>query len=639
MKRTLIWFLLVCLPFITKAQNDSAKKIVYPVFHLGIGGGANALFATHSEQRATGYSVGAQFQVDLKKHFSLAFRLDFENYTSDNAYHRYNINSLTAPLLARFYIGNKRLFFAEAGLTDMIFFSEKHNSYTNTPGLHRESLFTITAGAGSRIPLGKNFDLLIEARASIPPSEVSYGRNASNPFICNAGFGACYKIPENQKSSGGSDAGQLLPDSAMISRFQIGIAGGSNLFNFAGASSYTRFKISYSTGVHLQTDLTRSSSFVADLLLENKRFDITRYSGSSSVNISYLTLPVMMRFHAGKRRIFFAETGNYISRLLKYESDGVKVNYGNKSQNTELGLIAGMGVRIPAGKKFDIAIEGREAHSFTSSRYPDSYSFSPVTSNTSSILLGISYKLNGKYISNNHAQAEKKNDSTGKQRNVYVKLFYAPKVCGRIRNTEATVLEDSYYGNSHTSYSYDTDLETFRYGQEAGILLSFINRKHFNLDIGLGYDREGFKTIPGTVYSQGWGDLLGFYHHEYKNMTVSYKFDFADLSLAANFVLPSKKCLFYAGAGLDAEAIINSNVEIGTLEYTYHLSTKKRSDTKIDPLAVFATGNLGMEIPCSAKSSVFIEPYAKYEIGDFNIPIVDHHAVLWSAGCRLGLKF
>lgn len=227
-----------------------------------------------------------------------------------------------------------------------------------------------------------------------------------------------------------------------------------------------------------------------------------------------------------------------------------------------------------------------------------------------------------------------------RERKLFVKIFYSQQISTDSRTPSNKRFEDSYYGNSHTTYRYDGNSEVPQGGQEFGVLLEIKTRKHFNINTGLTYDLMRFQTKETTLFYSGWGDVLGNYSGSYKNTKIKYKFEFFTIPVIFNFVHNAKKCNFYAGIGIELKKLFSSELSVENSYfkkiYTYHFG---EPGYKTDPLNFFSVTNIGIDIPVSKKATLFLEPNFKFELGRLHIPVNSTEVQLWSAGCKVGLKF
>lgn len=423
--------------------------------------------------------------------------------------------------------------------------------------------------------------------------------------------------------------------------FDIGLEGGINYLNYKPHNYSSRglsIKQGTSFGLHFQFNYNKQWSLITNLYFEEKKREQVFYWNYKKETFHYITLPVMLKHSFGKKKLFYIDGGTFISALIKKTDQNMYYTETYKPNKIEFGGAVGLGIRIPITKTFDMTIDAKG--------YLGLFNLHTSTLNyatSTNYMVGINYKF-GKVIPEKKIECDSVSElyATKKERKLFVKIFYSQQMTGNTMRGDHVHLEDAYYGNSHTSYYYDGNQDIPKSGQEFGILLEIRKRKNFNLNVGLTFDQLRFQTKETTLFYSGWGDLLGNYSGSVKNTKIQYKFDFFTVPIIFNYVHKAKKCNIYAGAGIGLKKIFHSNVSIttpsGKQSYDYKFGNET-STNKIDVLNLFSIANVGMDITFSKSVSLFIEPNFKYDLGKFNIPINDRPVKLWSAGCRIGIKF
>ena len=195
--------------------------------------------------------------------------------------------------------------------------------------------------------------------------------------------------------------------SAQVGKCEIGVEAGagaryisSRYFNYDATGGY-------SFGVNFQYKLNSLLSLRTSLYMERKGavisgIYITDEQGvplgqtNMSIDLDYLTLPVLLRFSVGRSVKFFMNAGPYCgmllreSRLIEKPRRRVEGNSNAPYKNIDFGLASGMGGVIPLGERLSISVEARYNMGLLNLINGNSLEWS----NHSAIaLLGLSYKL------------------------------------------------------------------------------------------------------------------------------------------------------------------------------------------------------------------------------------------------------
>ncbi|MGZ4035062.1 MAG: outer membrane beta-barrel protein [Bacteroidia bacterium] len=429
---------------------------------------------------------------------------------------------------------------------------------------------------------------------------------------------------------------------AQISRYEVGVLGGVNYTTYKKDPYYSyTAQPGMAGGLVIQRNFSPHFAIRFGVQYQKRKELEAFYWVKRTYESDLICLPLTIRSFFGKKRIIYLDHGLRVDNWYKQVRtvQGYPSDEPNKSFRTDLDLLLGFGTRIKLSNQLDLNIGANALYKLNAKWIQNEYVYAAnpeVKGFMFDFLAGINYKFKSKARSN-----PKKDSTQSHSRKVFVKIFYSPQATGN-NSTGRAEFQDSYYGNSHTSYSYDSQMEISKFGQEFGIMFALLNRLHFNINTGIVYDQQGFQTKRGTINYDGWGDLLGNYSGSFKNSKLDCKLDFIGIPLIANYVFKVKKYSFYAGAGLEFKKIIHSslsfNTGYGEKLYSYKFG-QETSTGKVDPIDLFSIVNIGVEIPFSSKCSLFLEPNFKYELGKFNIPVNDYAVQLWSAGCRVGIKF
>ncbi len=453
---------------------------------------------------------------------------------------------------------------------------------------------------------------------------------------------------------------QSVPDSASHSdsqtriinyrKLQIGIVGIVNRFQPPGpppenGRTYHK-EFGGGVGIHLQYNVKRSLALTANVMYEQKNWTSNRagYSGSEESNERFhaMTFPLLIKYSPFKRN-FFISAGPYLGIILKNEVKGYQDgNYTYKSP-FEVGAAVGLGFNIPVSNRISILMEGRNYINMATSRSLKSF----TKMNTATFQLGAFYKF-GKM-----AQAKVRKKSTdsvwAKQKKVFVKVFYGQQAAFRVRE-QTEVKKGKYHqypengGYSSAFFTYNASDEKPMTASEIGILIEFIASKHVNLTTGFSYDRQGYevKERDFTVFRES---KMGFSTTIYrdttiiKNQSMTFLYEFLSKQLNLNYQLKKGKATYYGGLGLEWKILFNHKFRFSDedAENAKLIQNSQFDDKRykyLEASTLFYSINIGVAIPIYKKLQIFFEPNFKMQTEHF-----DYSPKLWSAGCKVGLKF
>lgn len=194
---------------------------------------------------------------------------------------------------------------------------------------------------------------------------------------------------------------------AQTGNAEIGIEAGAGVRHIS--SNHVKYDATggYSFGVSFQYKLTTLLSLRTNLHMERKGavisgIYITDEQGSPlgqtnmSIDLDYLTLPVLLRYSVGRSVKFFMNAGPYCGMLLRESMlvekprKRVEGNPNASYKNIDFGLALGMGGVFPIGEKLGVSVEARYNMGLLNVFNGRHLEWS---NQTAIVLLGLSYKL------------------------------------------------------------------------------------------------------------------------------------------------------------------------------------------------------------------------------------------------------
>lgn len=438
-----------------------------------------------------------------------------------------------------------------------------------------------------------------------------------------------------------------------VNNYELGIIGGPNWLTLKGnevaVKNYSKPSTAYSTGLSFQYNFKKIFSIHTDVLFEKKQNIANIPSGTSGLvyfnetdrktEMDYLTIPVLLKTSFGRKRFLFIYTGIYIGAIIKDEVRHYIAGTGyfthdlvGNDNKTDFGATIGAGMHIPLNKKFAITLEARNNWGITNIR--KDIGKEVLKLNTANILLGIHYNFERKKNSDSTHQKEKK---------VFVKPFYSSQLSYRreLNNTTKFYLFNN--GSSNKTYSYAANEETSIHGNEWGLLIELKLFPNVNINTGLTFDTQGFKT-KGRVDSLNigtWGDMTGSYDYTvYDQPQMILNFKFISLPLILNYELKRNRASYFIGIGSEIKYLYSNSLKISGIEvYRNKYNSEENRYSKNSRFTHFCIVNLGASLPITKSMFFIIEPYLKYEMAKLTTYPQDLAIQLWSTGCRVGIKF
>lgn len=86
---------------------------------------------------------------------------------------------------------------------------------------------------------------------------------------------------------------------------------------------------------------------------------------TTDFNLNYLTVPVTVSWHFGKKRNWYLNLGPYAGFLLNAKETTGGLNVTDYFNTTDFGIAWGLGVKIPVSDQFKIFLEYQEQSGFT----------------------------------------------------------------------------------------------------------------------------------------------------------------------------------------------------------------------------------------------------------------------------------
>lgn len=632
-----------------------------PKFVFGIAGGPN-LFGFINERFPSESIIGISTGLDLQYHFgkrsSIVIDLFWEKKTFAYNFfygsYKYDLQSVTFPIMYRGSIGKKNILFLNGGL----FFAHQYSVTSHAPYENYSSKLStgyagFAAGIGARIRIGARLALSLEARDyysigkiyQTPQShyfdyyQSGYVSNTANLLIgISYGFGK--KNVKRNVSQGTADSASVI--NPQRKKLEIGVESGINFTQLNGRSMNN---ISKQNGI--TSGLTFQYNFKNNLSLQTAAYYTMRNYSSSHYQrkYNYLSIPLLVKCNFGKKTVFYIAGGPYTEMLLSQSIDYTNSPYyayyeSPLSKTPYLGAVAGMGLHIPIKEYLSISLDAK----YWTGRTKD-LKKSGITINTESLLLGFRYNFGEKM--NPISKTQKKDSIKKENTKVHIKTFYGLHVTYRNKTSAVSSFHSSdLHGDSWNSFNYQSDIEIPANGKEVGLLLEIEQSKHWNINTGFTIDNQGFTTSEsdfyiyydsrvGPVMSQHSIDTL-------ENDKLTYKYRFLTIPFILNYQIKIKRASFYIGIGIEPKLLLNSSITFSDEKqysdllngdgYKYDDDQKKLSE-KISG-TIFCSSHLGVSVPIGKKLFLFVEPDFKMALGHTN-----KISQLWSYGCRAGIKF
>ncbi|MGZ4035061.1 MAG: hypothetical protein ACXVP4_09380 [Bacteroidia bacterium] len=459
----------------------------------------------------------------------------------------------------------------------------------------------------------------------------------------------------------------IFPLSAQTYKFETGIIGGANLLLFnVQPDRYESAKEAIGKGVGLQAqyNFKHNYSVLLNFSYEEKSWRRKAlYSGYDLTTLNTLIYPLLFKYSIGKKRLFFVEAGPYAGIIMNkteyYGGNNYYIQYYKTAY--EAGASFGLGLSIPIASRAAFTIEVREYLNASHPKNLGSYSYGYSNYNTTNLLLGFTYKFGKreKKLNINAIQSSIDTSKTVfsdtakkvKERKTFIKLLYSGQMTYRIRTHKQVSI--GYYSSgdgdgsfSSAGLSYNSNIEKYSHGFELGFLVEHDFSKHLNINVGFTLDKQGFTSkknnfiINYSSHTFGSG-VINTSSDTVRNQSITYKYNFLTIPLILNYQIKHKQSSFYIGMGLEPKLLIRSVVSFSA--DTHHAALLNNSNGSSDTNyfnetsgAIFYSANIGVSFPFGEGGDTFffVEPDFKMELGH-----TDTTPQLWSAGCRVGIKF
>lgn len=410
------------------------------------------------------------------------------------------------------------------------------------------------------------------------------------------------------------------PSDKTVTKYTIGIIGGPNLFSFQNRNNPPQLMIGGGGGLSFQINFEKQVSLAIDLLAEKKTYGYTGNNYAYKYDLYSITLPIMYRRSLGRANYGYINAGGFFSTQFNAEYKGGYYIYSQNFNRGFVGIVAGLGARIPIGKKMLLTLEARDYYSLYKLydvKTASYFDLSSAMSNTATFLVGISYGLGGT-----------KDSTTTKQRKIFVKPFYSIKNSFRKQLEDVTIIQSSAYN----TYRYNSEEEIPKICSEAGLLFEIRLSQYFNINTGLCYDERNFSTnktnftftsiSPGNPSTRILSDEL------------NYKFQFLSLPVLLNVEKKIKNASIYIGTGIEVKRLLYSS-----MNFTHEYSNIASGSYKGNDFAYFWDIHLGASLPLSKKLFFFIEPTIENGLNKITLEKAELDLQLWSYGCRAGFRF
>lgn len=115
-------------------------------------------------------------------------------------------------------------------------------------------------------------------------------------------------------------------------------------------------------GISADYYFSPSWSIKTKLILDQKGWDNGFFEDefnnyTTNYNLNYLTVPVMANYHFGRTKNWYVHFGPYVGFLLRADEAFGGVDVTEAFNNTDVGLAAGLGVKIPLSNKVKLNLE------------------------------------------------------------------------------------------------------------------------------------------------------------------------------------------------------------------------------------------------------------------------------------------
>jgi len=198
------------------------------------------------------------------------------------------------------------------------------------------------------------------------------------------------------------------------SKHVIGFEGGAGISFLRGLEfieNYHEPAMCFTAGISYQYSFSESFSFFSALDYERKGSVVnataTDQSGNligeivAHANYDYMVLPLLARFSFGNSIKMFMNAGPYVGYLMKVtsvteENDVIphtELDLTDESYKYDLGISAGLGVKIPIKDKMTFNVEVRNNLGLVNTLAPIEEDGGAVKTNSTNLLLGVMFIL------------------------------------------------------------------------------------------------------------------------------------------------------------------------------------------------------------------------------------------------------
>lgn len=200
-----------------------------------------------------------------------------------------------------------------------------------------------------------------------------------------------------------------LSIAAQQSKMDMGVDAGVGLSSLRGnpiIKEYLDPRFCYSAGLFVNYNINKvvalKSGVYSDLKGSSSKVTITDMYGNSSdwtfnQNFHYLTIPLLAKLSFGEKVRFFANTGPFLSYLLKSEFQRTEyMNPGSDRETTQYskridaGLVFGLGVSRSFKERFTLSLEARDNLGLADINKSGS---NKAKTNTLNFLLGFGWRM------------------------------------------------------------------------------------------------------------------------------------------------------------------------------------------------------------------------------------------------------
>ena len=196
-------------------------------------------------------------------------------------------------------------------------------------------------------------------------------------------------------------------------KINIGLEASPSITGLRGnetLAQYNKATIGFSTGAFLEYCFREILSIHAGFGLERKvaaaEKNVTDLNGNiianvpSRSNFDYWFFPIFLKATFGKKLKYFFDAGPYFGYLIQQndiyklaDNSSTTVNVTNLDKRFDSGLTSGVGIAIPFKQKFACSIELRDNLGFTNINGIQPYDSWTIRTNSTNLLIGISYKF------------------------------------------------------------------------------------------------------------------------------------------------------------------------------------------------------------------------------------------------------